>query len=471
MSQEAPLTPGIIIGAGRYRIERLVAQGGMGRVYAAHHLPLDQRVALKEMALANTADLQAAKTAQQLFLQEGRMLCRLRHPHLPIVFDAFSENNRLFLAMEFIEGETLAAIRARRGPIPEQEVRSWLEQLCDVLEYLHGQQPPIIFRDLKPANVMLQPDGIIKLIDFGIARLFKAEQTHDTTQLGTEGYSPPEQYGWGQTDARSDIYALGKLAWSLLTGQDPAREPGGIFHVRPAHMLVPPVSPTLDALIQYATALDPKQRPASTAEFRQLLHQPVYSSADPSQTQITLALASQPTGSPTLPHHPQRTGRLLFGSLVAILLLGSLLMLSVGHRLSPTSTNIMPIAQPPTATATATATVSPSPTHEAQATVQAYYNAINHRDYQGAYNLWGTSFRHTHPYQQFAIGYANTQQDIITIQAITPLSDGTFQVGITIQALQQTAIGTTTSLFQGFYIVGLENSAWKLLSANIHQIR
>jgi len=154
----------------------------------------------------------------------------------------------------------------------------------------------VIFRDLKPANVMLQPDGTLKLIDFGIARIFKTGQTHDTIHLGTEGYCPPEQYGRGQTDARSDIYALGKLAWSLLTGLNPASEPGGIFEVRPARQLVPGVSPVLDALVQRAVAIEPDQRPASAAEFRQSwLHGPAPTTSSPAIT--ARAQTSAPYGS------------------------------------------------------------------------------------------------------------------------------------------------------------------------------
>jgi serine/threonine protein kinase len=130
---------------------------------------------------------------------------------------------------------------------------------------------PLTLQDLKSGNVMVQPNGTLKLIDFGIARLFKTGQTQDTVSLGTQGYCPPEQYGQGQTDARSDIYALGKLAWALLTGRNPAQEPGGILQLRPVHQLVPTVSPALDALIQRATALDPNQRPGSAAEFLQVL--------------------------------------------------------------------------------------------------------------------------------------------------------------------------------------------------------
>jgi tRNA A-37 threonylcarbamoyl transferase component Bud32 len=302
MPQEAHLLSGTIIGGGRYRIERLLAEGGMGRVYEARHTQLDQRLALKEMVPADVANPQAVQEAQTLFLQEGRMLCQLRHPNLPVVHDAFSEAGRLFLVMDFIEGETLEAVQVRRGPIPEPEVRRWLGQLCDVLDYLHNRRPPVIFRDLKPANMLLQPDGTLKLIDFGIARLFKTGQAHDTTSLGTEGYSPPEQYGRGQTDARSDIYALGKLAWSLLTGQDPAREPGGIFKVRPARQLVPAVSPMLDALLQRAVAIDPDQRPASTAEFRQILLQgpaPTAPTAPPAAASPTPAYQPAPTYQPT----------------------------------------------------------------------------------------------------------------------------------------------------------------------------
>jgi serine/threonine protein kinase len=212
MPQLPPLELGTIIRG--HRIERLIAQSKMSRVYDARHIQLNDRRVIKEMA-PDRDDPQTVQDAQRLFLQEGRILSQLRHIHLPKVYDAFTQGGRSFLVMEFVEGQTLEALQKQYGPVPESRVREWLEQLCDILTYLHGRQPPVIFRDLKPSNVMLQLDGTIKLIDFGIARTFTFGQSRDTVLAGTPGYSPREQLEGGQTDIHSDIYALGKLVWAL----------------------------------------------------------------------------------------------------------------------------------------------------------------------------------------------------------------------------------------------------------------
>lgn len=252
-----------------YKIKRVLGQGGMGCVYYAYHTELGQYRALKEMIPppGNKHDLQEM---QRLFLQEGRILRQLQNKHLPLVYDAFIDNGHWFLIMDYIDGETLADIQKRQGgPIPEARVSSWLEQLCDVLEYLHEQHPPVIFRDLKPSNIMLQRDGTLKLIDFGIARLFNREQSHDTFTPVTHGYSPLEQYGQGQTDQRSDIYALGKTIWTLLTGSSPNKNPS--VQERMAREIVPDVSQQLDMLIQHMVKVEPSQRPTSIAEVRREL--------------------------------------------------------------------------------------------------------------------------------------------------------------------------------------------------------
>ena len=145
---------------------------------------------------------------------------RLDHPALPRIVDIIDNGVTIFVVMDYIEGESLDKILKEYGPQPEEKVIAWAKQLCDALSYLHSQKPPIIYRDMKPANVMLKPEGTIKIIDFGIAREYKEQKMADTTVLGTKGYAPPEQYS-GQTDARSDIYALGMTLHHLLTGIDP----------------------------------------------------------------------------------------------------------------------------------------------------------------------------------------------------------------------------------------------------------
>jgi len=268
--------------AGRYIILKKIGQGGMAAVYQA----ADSRIpgkwwAVKEMSDAAIADPQAKQQAVQRFQQEAQMLALLNHPNLPNVSDYFSEAGRQYLVMEFIEGETLQALLDRHtGPLSERQVVDWGVQLCDVLDYLHSQQPPIIFRDLKPANIMLDKGGRVKLIDFGIVRHFNPAKASDTIPFGSPGYAPPEQYGKGQTDASSDIYALGATLHQLLTGHDPAQTP---FQFPPISSLNPLVSPDVEQAVMRALEQSPAARWPSAREMRQALLHP----AEPSQpTQV-----------------------------------------------------------------------------------------------------------------------------------------------------------------------------------------
>jgi serine/threonine-protein kinase len=212
---------------GRYIILDKLGQGGMGAVYQATDKRIGGKVwAIKEMSDAAIAAPYEKARAIAAFEQEAQLLARLDHTNIPKVTDFFTENQKHYIVMEFVPGETLEE-RVERQVVPchEQEVREWAGQLCDVLSYLHSLTPPIIFRDLKPANIMLTPHGELKLIDFGIARLFRPGKVKDTQVIGTPGYAPPEQHGHGQTDARSDVYSLGVVLHHLVTLHDPAATP------------------------------------------------------------------------------------------------------------------------------------------------------------------------------------------------------------------------------------------------------
>lgn len=250
---------------GRYHIASHLGQGGMGVVYQAQDMRLNKRlVAVKEFDPAQLLP-NDRPIALRAFQQEARILAGLNHPGLTAVHDYFLENNKFYLVMEFVNGETLQQVWERRGPrFAEAQVVVWTQELCDVLSYLHNQQPAIIFRDLKPGNIMVQPNGRLKLIDFGIARHFTPGKTSDTVKFGTPGYAAPEQYGQGQTDARSDIYALGVVAHQLLTGYDPTQTP---FHLPPISQLAPQISPQLSRIVTQALEMDPAKRPLSTGEF------------------------------------------------------------------------------------------------------------------------------------------------------------------------------------------------------------
>ncbi|WP_322820749.1 protein kinase domain-containing protein [Chloroflexus sp.] len=269
--EEVPATtPPLQVLQGRYELRRRLGAGGMGSVYLATDRRLSTaQWAVKEMSdTAITSPLERQQ-AQAAFQQEAELLARLSHPSLPRVTDHFEENGRHYLVMEFVPGENLRDYVNRLGlPRPLHEVLRWTAQICEVLAYLHTQQPPIIFRDLKPTNIMITPEGTIKLVDFGIARLFKPDKERDTQTFGTPGYSAPEQYGRGQTDARSDIYSLGVLIHHLLTGHDPSTTP---FRLPPITQLNPSVPAYIAAAITRATDNDPSRRFASVVEFQQAL--------------------------------------------------------------------------------------------------------------------------------------------------------------------------------------------------------
>jgi serine/threonine protein kinase len=254
----------------RYRIIKQVGKGGFGAVYMAADLQFGNRlVAIKEMSQSglNQQDLIEATNA---FTREALMLASLSHANLPRIYEQFTESGRWYLVMDYIEGETLEEYlnKAPRGYLPLSESLDIGIQLCTVLEYLHTRFPPIIFRDLKPANVMRTPNGHLYLIDFGIARHFKPGQTTDTIALGSPGYAAREQYSKAQTQTtqRSDIYSLGATMHQLLTGDDPSLMP---FQFAPLHGQALPA--TLETLIMQMVELDASDRPASMAYVKQEL--------------------------------------------------------------------------------------------------------------------------------------------------------------------------------------------------------
>ncbi len=256
--------------AGRYRLLSRIGQGGMGAVYKAADLRFNNRpVAIKEMSRAGLPPARLQE-AEEAFEREAHLLADLLHPNLPRIYEHFAENDRSYLVMDFIEGETLEEYlnKVGGGPLPVEQVMRWASELCDVLNYLHTHQPSIIFRDLKPANVMVSDSGHIFLIDFGIARIFKPGKQHDTVALGSPGYAAPEQYGKAQSSPRSDIYSLGALLHHLLTGMDPSEQP---FFFRPASQVNPAVNPALDHLLQQMLDMDSTGRPGSAQEVMQSL--------------------------------------------------------------------------------------------------------------------------------------------------------------------------------------------------------
>lgn len=208
-----------------YEIRSLIGRGGMSTVYLAEHKRLHTRWAVKEVRKQQGARFD--------FLAESNILKRLQHPMLPRIVDIFEDAENIYIVEDFVEGITLDELLKREKKVDEPLALQWFRDLCGVLRYLHTQQPsPIIYRDMKPSNIMLQPDGSLKLIDFGIAREYKEASSGDTTYVGTKGYAAPEQFGKAQTDARTDIYALGVTMYHLVTGKSPYEPPYQFVPVR-----------------------------------------------------------------------------------------------------------------------------------------------------------------------------------------------------------------------------------------------
>lgn len=203
---------------GKYEILKEIGRGGMSIVYLAMDKRLNKQWAVKEIRKKGSG--KNDEVVVNSLLAEANMMKKLDHPSLPRIVDIIDNGITIYVVMDYIEGESLDKILSEYGAQPEELVVNWAKQLCDALSYLHSQKPSIIYRDMKPANVMLKPEGNIKIIDFGIAREYKEQNLADTTVLGTKGYAPPEQYS-GQTDPRSDIFALGMTMHHLLTGVDP----------------------------------------------------------------------------------------------------------------------------------------------------------------------------------------------------------------------------------------------------------
>jgi len=270
-NEAATLAPGTII-QGRYEIDRVIGIGGTGAVYRVRDTRFKDVVkwaALKEMVI-KFADHLDQQTRMRTFEREANLLALLDHPLIPKVYDFFAEANRAYLVLDYIEGNNLEEVLLEtNGLLDEQLVGGWALQICEVLEYLHSFHPlPVIFRDLKPSNVILTPQNQTMLIDFGIAKVFQPDQRH--TMIGTEGYSPPEQYK-GCVDPRSDIYALGATLHHLLTASDPRMEAPFTFPERPPRRFNPNISEEMEAVIMKCLAYQSDERWQSATELHDAL--------------------------------------------------------------------------------------------------------------------------------------------------------------------------------------------------------
>jgi serine/threonine protein kinase len=327
--------------ANRYRLLQVLGQGGMSRVYLAEDARLGVRVAVKE-------NLQTGAEARAQFRQEAQILARLSHPNLPRVMDHFVDaaSGQQYLIMDYVEGEDLQSMIARRGPLPEHMALAWVRQILEALEYLHAQKPPVIHRDIKPGNIKITPQGRAVLVDFGIAKVYAAgTPTITGARAATPGYAPPEQYGM-RTSERSDIYALGATLYTMLTGKCPPDAPlriAGESTLVPPHSLGVAVSPNVEAVVLKAMELQSSRRYQSVTELRRMLEGRPASRARPS------AKAEQPRQV------------LLYGggALVLVIVLWGIVVMSHGSgRATPT-----PSSPPVVAMSTKTDVPTQVPAH------------------------------------------------------------------------------------------------------------
>lgn len=277
----------------QYLVMRKIAQGGQSAVYlAVDTLRGNQQRAIKEMSESNLSPNERDKAISD-FMREANMLMSLDHPALAKVYETFVEGQKHFLVMEYVQGHNLEDELIETGrPLEWERVVVWGIKLCDVLHYLHTYQPPIIYRDLKPANVMLCKDDSIKLVDFGIARWLHPSRTRDTAQLGTDGYAPLEQYS-ARSETRSDLYALGASLYHLLTGRVPEAAPMRIAGapLTPIHAINPAVPEAVERVAHQALSLKASDRFADAAQMRTALEW----ARDPNTPP-----RSRPTGGPAL---------------------------------------------------------------------------------------------------------------------------------------------------------------------------
>lgn len=257
---------GTVLG-GKYEILKKIGQGGMSTVYVAMDTRLNKQWAIKEIKKSKKQD---TKMLMKALRTEANILKVVDHPILPRIVDIINYKGTVFVVMDYIEGRPLSEVLKRDGAQPQEKVVEWAKDLCSALDYLHSMNPPIIYRDMKPSNIMVKPDGKVKLIDFGTAKEFDVKSLADTTALGTKGYAAPEQFGDSKgrgihkTDGRTDIYSLGATLYHVVTGKNPCEPP---YVIKPIREWNPSLSTGLEKIISKCTMPNPEDRYQSCKEL------------------------------------------------------------------------------------------------------------------------------------------------------------------------------------------------------------
>lgn len=252
---------------GKYEILKEIGRGGMSVVYVAMDTRLNKQWAVKEMKKDGSGNMETLLKGLET---EANILTKVDHPVLPRIVDIINKDGTIYVVMDYIEGRALDAVINEEGAQPQEKVIEWAIQLASALDYLHSMTPPIIYRDMKPSNIMLKPDGTVKLIDFGTAKEFKTENIADTTALGTRGYAAPEQFGDSsgkgihKTDVRTDIYCLGATIYHIVTGKNPTKPP---YEIRPIREWNHTLSSGLEKILLKCTQANPNDRYQSCSEL------------------------------------------------------------------------------------------------------------------------------------------------------------------------------------------------------------
>ncbi|GAC1391943.1 MAG: hypothetical protein NVSMB38_13870 [Ktedonobacteraceae bacterium] len=518
---------------GTCRLKQVIGSGGMGVVYLAEQTRPTREVAVKVMQIRTDGQAGNAQEFLARFRREADVIAKLDHVNILPIYEYGEQDGLAYFVMPCLTGGSLRDRIKHISVIPLQDVLIYTDQIAAALDYAHAHNVVhrdikpgnILFH--RDGRLVLADFGIARIIRENGAAINETTMTAAGHFLGSVEYMAPEMVQGQHVDHRADIYELGILLFQMLSGSVPFKgdTPFAVaakhLHEAPPllYQINPAIPPSVDAVIKKAIAKRPEERYTSAGELARELRAatlPPYPSLwgetptqAPTQTPIPATVFPQVITPPTLAAQPspnigynivspsdsyrdtldERTRLastprwLIVGVALLCLLAGAVAFIStlavkgIFHPVGQTPQPIVlvsPTSAPgSTATPSSTVTVLPSPTltpsQQAQAVVQQYYDAINQQNYQNAYQQWGSAYQNAHPYDQFANGFATTKHDVITIQAVTPQSDGTISVAMIINATQVTASGTNTAMFQGTYSVGQENGAWKLLTANFKQ--